>query len=386
MGERADRWSTIPVRRRVLGVVRTLTALDRLHDVFAVLADDFRVETRFAVAAGSEFEADLQGHLDAARMRSLPWRDATKDHVDLAISPSSNGALHELDVPVLTLPHGAGYHKLRPTDSGVANDISGLSAEQLLHDGRVVPSVLALSHRNQLELLRSSCPDAAERAVVVGDPCFARLRASLPMREQYRAEFGLDGRRLVVVSSTWGGGSLFAEWPELASSLVDELPDSRVALVLHPNVWSKHSAWQVGQWTRRARRSGLVVVPPHRGWRAALVAADTVVADHGSLALYAAALGKPLLLGAFAEPELAPGTPIAHLGTHVPRLRPVNLMSQVDGALPVPDHESLAARAFLRPAEAVARLREAVYAQLDLSPPAFPAVPEPVSPFTPSPI
>ncbi|WP_243790038.1 hypothetical protein [Saccharopolyspora gloriosae] len=385
MAERADRWSTIPVRRRVLGVVRTLTALDRLHDVFAVLADDFRLETRFTVAAGSDFEADLQRHLDAAHMRSLPWRDATSEHVDLAISPSSNGALHELGVPILTLPHGAGYHKLRPTNSGTANEISGLSATQLLHNGHVVPSVLALSHQNQLDLLRHSCPEAAERAAVVGDPCFARLRASLPMRDRYRAAFGLDGERLVVVSSTWGGGSLFSEWPELASRLVDELPDSRVALVLHPNVWSKHSAWQIGQWTRRARRSGLFVVPPDRGWRATLVAADTVLADHGSLALYAAALGKPLLLGAFGEAEVAPGTPIADLGTRVPRLRPTDLRSQVDSARAVPNHEFLAARSFLAPTEAVTRLREAIYTQLSLPPPTFPAIPDPVAPFTPPP-
>ena len=90
VAERADRWSTVPVRRRVLGVVRTLTALDRLQDVFAVLADDFRVEARFAVAEGSEFGADLRGFLDAAGMRSLPWESATREHVDLAVSPSSN--------------------------------------------------------------------------------------------------------------------------------------------------------------------------------------------------------------------------------------------------------------------------------------------------------
>ncbi|MGW0892330.1 hypothetical protein [Saccharopolyspora sp. NPDC002578] len=383
MAERADRWSTIPVRRRVLGVVRTLTALDRLHDVFAVLADDFRVEARFTVAAGSEFEADLQDHLDAARMRSLPWRDATKDHVDLAISPSSNGALHELDVPVLTLPHGAGYHKLRPTDSGVARGISGLSPEQLLHGGRVVPEVLALSHENQLALLRDSCPEAAERAIVVGDPCYARLRASLPMREHYRAELG--GRRTVLISSTWGPHSLFARHPELPAEFAAMFPDSQVVLVLHPNVWSRHGTWQLGQWTRRARRAGLVVVPPQRGWRAALVAADVVVADHGSLALYAAALGKPLLSAGFGDTEVAPGTPIAELGARARRLRAGDLVRQVDGATPVPGHEDLEARAFLPPLNAVSRLRAVLYDRLGLPEPAFPAAPEPVTPFTPQP-
>ncbi|MEU6133066.1 hypothetical protein ABZ805_28135 [Saccharopolyspora sp. NPDC047091] len=382
MAERADRWSTIPVRRRVLGVVRTLTALDRLQDVFAVLADDFRVEARFAVAEGSEFGGDLRGFLDAAGMRSLPWASATKEHVDLAVSPSSNGALHELDVPVVTLPHGAGYHKLRPTDSGAAADISGLSADQIIHSGRVVPSVLALSHRNQLELLRESCPRAAERAEVVGDPCFARLRASLPMREGYRAELGVGDRRLVLVSSTWGPNSLFARHPGLAAELTAAHPDAQVALVLHPNVWARHSAWQLTRWTRAARRAGLLLVPPHRGWRAVLVAADVVVADHGSLALYAAALGKPLLLAGFGADELAPGTPIAELGA---RARHVTSVSEVAAAEPVPEHELLAAQAFLPPVAAVSRLRAVLYDQLGLPEPAFPANPEPVDPFVPQP-
>lgn len=381
---RADRWSTVPVRRRVLGVVRTLTALDRLHDVFAVLADDFRIELRFTVAAGSEFAQDLDGHLGAAGMRAVPWQEATTEHFDLAVSPSSNGPLHELDVPVVTLPHGAGYHKLRPTPDGLAGEISGLSPTQFVHDGQIVPAVLGLSHQNQLELLAESCPAAAERAAVIGDPCYARLRASLPMREQYRAALGLGDRRAVLVSSTWGERSLFARAPELAARLTAELPDSQVILVLHPNIWTRHSTFQIAHWTRRARRNGLLVLPPDRGWRAALVAGDVVIADHGSLALYGAALGKPLLLGAFGAAEVAPGTPIAELGTRARRLRPHDLASQVDGAEPVPGHEDLTAQAFPPPAEAARSLRTLLYTHLDLPEPTYPAIPEPVDPHTPT--
>ena len=378
--ERADRWSTVPVRRRVLGVVRTLTALDRLHDVFGVLADDFRVEVRFAVAEGSEFSDRLAEHLHAAGMTVVDWQDATKEHFDLAISPSSNGALHELDVPLLTLPHGAGYHKLRPTDSGVAGAISGLAPEQLLHNGRVVASVLALSHDDQLDLLRRSCPQAAERAAVVGDPCFDRLRASVPMRAHYRS--AMSGGKLVVVSSTWGGESLFARQPDLAARLVAQLPgDHRVALVLHPNIWSRHGAWQIDRWTRGAQRAGLIVVPPHRGWRAALVASDVVLADHGSLALYAAALGKPLLLAEFGAAEVAAGTPAADLGTRAQFLGPGDLRSQVDGAIPLPEHASFAARTFAAPGGSTARLRAVIYDQLGLPEPDYPARPEPVEVF-----
>ncbi|MFR9730989.1 hypothetical protein ACL03H_17330 [Saccharopolyspora sp. MS10] len=51
----------------------------------------------------------------------------------------------------------------------------------------------------------------------------------------------------------------------------------------------------------------------------------------------------------------------------------------------MPGHEELAARAFLPPGDAVARLREVVYDQLGLPEPAFPAIPEPVVPHVPRP-
>jgi hypothetical protein len=382
----SDRWSTVDVRCRVLAVVRTLTSLDRLHDVFPVLADDVRIEMHFAVAAGSEFDDGLTEHLRSSHMRVVEWRDATKENFRLAISASNNGELHELDMPLITLPHGAGYHKYRPTEAGFAHEVSGLSREQLLHDGRVTASVLCLSHDNQLALLRSTCPEAADHARVVGDPCYDRLRASLPMREHYRRELGVGQRKLVVVSSTWGRQSLFGRQPDLALRLATELPADRyqVALVLHPNIWTRHSPWQIQQWTKRARANGLLLVPPHKGWRATLISADVVVSDHGSLAFYAATLGTPLLLAEFGTDEIATATPMAALGKLAPRLDPgAKLRPQVDAAMPLREAGSLAAEAFAWPDESAARLREVIYDQLGLAVPSWSARAEPVDLFTP---
>jgi hypothetical protein len=54
----------------------------------------------------------------------------------------------------------------------------------------------------------------------------------------------------------------------------------------------------------------LLVIPPEEGWRAAVVAADVVVGDHGSCTQYAAAIGKrvavvPLPDGVLREGGLA---------------------------------------------------------------------------------
>jgi hypothetical protein len=90
-------------------------------------------------------------------------------------------------------------------------------------------------------------------------------------------------------------------------------------VVLHPNIWSGHGAWQVRAWLARARDAGLMVLPPEGSWPALLVAADCVVADHGSVSLYAAAADRPVLLAPPAS-ETVPGTAISMLGKVAARL------------------------------------------------------------------
>ncbi|MGP4021225.1 hypothetical protein, partial [Saccharopolyspora sp. 5N708] len=382
--DRADHWDTVRVQRRVLGVVRTLTALDRLLDVLPALADDMRVETRFAVAEGSKFASQLTDHLHRCEAQVADWHDATGENFDFAISPSGNGPLHELDVAVLTMSHGAGPHKFRAVETGFTQEISGLSRTQLMHEGRVVPAVVGLSHVDHFETLRRSCPEAVPRAEVIGDPCFARLRASLPMRELYRKAIGTGPRKLVVLASTWGPQSLYGRHGDLAKQLVSALPaaDYQVALILHPNIWDKYKRLQLEGWTQTARRNGLILVPPLRKWQAALVAADVVISDHGSLAFYAATLGKPLLLAAFGSDEVVSRSPMATLGERAPRLDPnTAVRPQIDSAKPINGHQELAASAFQD--QAYPRLRKVIYDQLGLPEPPWPARPEPVELFTP---
>ncbi|WP_406692841.1 hypothetical protein REH65_14695 [Saccharopolyspora sp. ID03-671] len=378
-GERARRWDSAPVQRRILGAARTLTALDRLLDVLPLLADDMRVETRFAVCPGSEFATNLADELRGSAANVVGWGSG---EFDLAVSPSGNGPLHELDGRVLTLPHGAGHHKRVATETGVAEEISGLSRQQLVHGGEVVPTAIGVSHVDRLEDLRRQCPEAVPRAAVIGDPCFARLRASLPLREHYRRALGAGDRRLVLLASTWGPESLFARRGDLAKQLVTEFPDAQVALALHPNVWTRYERLQLETWLSTARSRGLVLLPRIRAWQAALVAADVVVSDHGSLAHYAACLGKPLLLGAFGDAEVAPKSPMALLGERAARLDPhADPRPQLEGARPVPGHAELAGLTFAE--DACARLRALIYDLLDLREPSWPATPEPVEVVTP---
>ncbi|MGH3722465.1 MAG: hypothetical protein ACRDRI_27255 [Pseudonocardiaceae bacterium] len=256
----------------------------------------------------------------------------------------------------------------------------GLSAEWLLHGGELVPSAIVLSHPEQLTRLIRACPQAADVAIVAGDPCFDRMLASRPLRASYRRVLGADaGQRLVVVSSTWGASSLFGRHRDLVPRLAASLPvdEYRVVLALHPNIWSWHSPWQVRMWLADCCRAGVVVLPPEEGWRAALVAADLVIGDQGSVTFYGAALGHPVLLASAPEDAVDPCSPVGRLLITAPRLDSTGeLAGQVARAITTHDRsrlDSITALTTSAPGESARLLRRALYRMLDLSEPSTPA-------------
>lgn len=268
----------------------------------------------------------------------------------------------------------------------------GLCREWLTHDGVVLPSLLLLSHDEQLARLRASCPEAVPVAAVAGDLCLDRMLLSRPLRPVYRRAFGVhDGQRLLLVSSTWGPRSLFGAGPELVERLARELPldDYRIVVALHPNVWDHHSPWQIDAWLHACRRAGALVVPPDEGWRAGLIGADVVLGDHGSVSFYGVALGRPLLLASFPENELDPASPVAMLGRLAPRLAPgVGLASQLDAAIEgfaEADYAPVTALASASPGRAAPLLRPMLYRLMNLPepPPAADVAVVPIPPHQP---
>ncbi|MCP3802456.1 hypothetical protein NLX83_24610 [Allokutzneria sp. A3M-2-11 16] len=240
-----------------------------------------------------------------------------------------------------------------------------------------------LSHDEQLDRLRLASPEAAEVAVVAGDPCFDRMLAGLPLRETYRAAFGVaPGQRLVLISSTWGQHSLYSANPELPGLLARSFPQDeyKFVIALHPNVWAAHGTWQVERWLAR---SGVLAVPPEEGWRAAAIAADLVIGDHGSVPFYAAALGTPLLLAIKQRDQVDPASPVGLLNAAAPLLDPGrDLMEQIKVA-----PRTIIDLATSTPGESAKLLRTAIYSAMGLLEPDTPAehtaVPLPVIP-TPS--
>lgn len=380
VGPDAGRWRTFQSQRLLVVAARTVTSTVRVLEVLPDLVrGDDRVCVVFAYDPTSVFNDGVLELLRGSGCRVMPWAQLERVAPDLVLSASENVDLPDGDCPVLVLPHGIGFQKLVPDSRGDRTRLSGMVPEGLLKRAR-----LAVSHPGQEAQLVATHPQAEGATVLTGDPCYDRLLASLPQRHAYLRALQVEpGQRLVVVSSTWGPTSLIAREPELPARLLADLPldEYRVAVVLHPNVWSAHGAWQIRTLQAAALEAGLVIVPPTRGWQAALVSASAVVGDHGSVTLYGAALDRPTLLGAFGDEAVA-GTAGAELGLHAPRLdRSRPLRAQIEQL--IEDHEPgrwgwIAERAFAEQGQAMDRLRTVVYGLLGL---AEPTEPPPVRSF-----
>lgn len=283
----AAKGATVSARRTVLAVVHSVVAGARLVDVLPVLASDWRVQVVFSVAP-SLFTAGVRDFLHGMGATVIPWQQAVRERWDLAIAADTS-ELKRLHAPVLLMSHGVGYSKypVRSQSHGPSapRHAHGAGHEQLVYHGRVIPAAILLPHRDRLAQLRRSCPEALPAAVIAGDPYYDRLVASLPRRDAYRRALNVrDNQKLVLVASTWGARSLLGQDPGLLGRLMTELPSDRyrVAVSLHPAAWAWHGIYQVKAWTEDCLRAGMTLLPAAEGWRAALVATDLAIGDHGS--------------------------------------------------------------------------------------------------------
>ncbi|MFJ6985954.1 MULTISPECIES: hypothetical protein [unclassified Streptomyces] len=373
------RWSTVHAERTVLGIVHNIASATRLLDLLSVFGGDGRIQVVFSCTGSSALDAGTAEFLTARGMLHLPWEEAVNLPFDLAIATSRGGDLHRIKAPLVFTPHGSGHNKTLGRQPGAF----GLTDEWLVHDGRLIPSAIVLSHTEQLDRLAEGCPQALPIAHVLGDPVIDQLRAGLPFRETYRRALGLlPGQRLVVVSSTWGPDSVVgAPRSDALRRALAELPadEFRVVAAVHPNAWHGHGAWQIRTWLTPLLEAGLILpTPDTEFWKAALCAADFLIGDHGSLTFYGTALGIPTVLGAFRDAVVAPGSPMRRLGDLLPRLDPAEPLPAglAHAAATQRDDPALAAlRATVtsEPGESATLLRRLFHTWLALPEPPCPA-------------
>ena len=373
IGDQSQKWSTVRFERSVLVVARTLTitlwGLDFLDEVLS----DTRVQVVFSVddrnpSAFRHSAARLLSQVEAA---TVPWPQATSTTFDLAISFSFNGDLEQLQCPLLLGLHGASLGKYAALPPDGRFPVPNLPEPR----AGIFPTTVAIPH--PAERTRYGAVDPRVNFAIVGDPCLDRLLASVPRRNQYRQALGVNpDQKLVVVSSTWGPDAMLATTPDIATQLTASLPadEYRVALIIHPNIWTGHGGWQTRSWLKRAHDAGVLAIPPWTNtWRSVLVASDAVIHDHGSVSLYAAALNKPLLAAPTESDNLIQDSLTAELGR---RARTLNLSQphrpQIDAA--IKDHDptlfkDIAAGVSDRPGESLRLHRDLIYGLIQLEAP-----------------
>ncbi|BCJ66830.1 hypothetical protein [Polymorphospora rubra] len=375
VGIDAEHWVTRPDCRSVLAVAHTITSCHRLLDVVEYVEDDPRVQVVFTVGP-DVFSHGVVRYLESLGALVLPWQHAVRERFDLGLA-ASYGGLHEVHAPLVVMAHGAGHGKPvsnRGPGTAVQRTATayGLDSQRLTRDGRVLAAAVALSHDDELDVLDRQCPEALDAAVVVGDPCFDRIVVSLPDRPRYRRALGVDEHQeLVVVSSTWGRNGLFGHWPDLLSTVMDQLPAHRfrVGALLHPAVWHAHGHRQIRAWLRDCREAGLLLLEPTEDWRALVVAADYLIGDHGSVTTYAAAIGRRVLIQPGLAGIVTGGSPQALVTSTAGRLDPGRrLLPQLEAAAAM-DPTAVVARLTSRPGQAATILRRTLYRLLDLTEP-----------------
>ncbi|MGW1256768.1 translation initiation factor 2 [Streptomyces sp. NPDC002513] len=358
-------------RKTVLFAARSAVALYRLLDVSPVFSGDDRITRFFTLVPGSDFGVDVLSAIDAVGGRSVPWSEACGRTYDLVVAASPKGDLSLLRGAHVLLPHGAGFNKAIP-EEGSADSASGLDPAFLLRADDAAPIGLhAVAHPDQVARLAAVAPQAARRARVVGDPTLDRVLASYPLRDRYRAALGTGHRKLLVLVSTWGPESLIRRRPELPARLAAHLPhdEYQLALIVHPNERSLLGTYELTERLAPALDAGMILADPHEEWASVLIAADALITDHGSTALYyAAAQDRPVIGVSRDFAELIPGSPMDVLLSRIPQLGPAEAIAELlQTYRPGPGHAAAQA-AFAYQGSALGRLRTELYALVGLTP------------------
>ncbi|WP_018655938.1 hypothetical protein [Actinomadura flavalba] len=322
---------TYPVRRVVLVVVHSVAAGERLIAAVRAVEGVAGVQVVFTRPPGPPDDRVAE-FLAAADALTTPWDRAARERFDLVVAAGPAG-VGPLPGALLLLPE--------VSPDGEVVDHHGRRCVRALGDllrgreGRDDVVVVGLPHGGAVSRLERAAPDVGRCAVVVGDPVYDALLGAIVERDGHRERQGVRlGRRLGVVLSSRGSGSLLGRSPALLERIAAEsaVSGDRWVCYVHPDVWVRHGRRQVLAWTGAEARERVRFLPLGQGWQGPVAAADFVIGDQGTATAYAAAAGRPVSL-ARPAPAAGRGSLAEAVGRYAAILDPAApLRAQLDRA------------------------------------------------------
>ncbi|WP_147255811.1 hypothetical protein [Streptomyces sp. PT12] len=139
----------------MLLVVHNVTSATRLLDILPLFRDDLRIQLMVTCTGSSPFQAGVPELFARLGLPVLPWEQALRTPVDLAISASYGGQLHRIQGTLVVLSHGAGYNKTlstpdagrRTPDAGRRTPDAGRRGPTRVRDGARVAAARGAAHR-----------------------------------------------------------------------------------------------------------------------------------------------------------------------------------------------------------------------------------------------
>lgn len=350
--------------RRVLLDSRSAMAAGYLEDLRQLLAADPRLRF-FKTVRPNLDRADRRRSLALLHCRHLPYRLAKLlpwDLIVLADHPTDQLDDLESRFGVLRITHGIGGKMVNGRDYMYGPALYG-------RGGRLRYSCIFEASAVRRDKYVAENPALRDIVRLVGDLRLDRLRATpRPAAPEW-------ARPVVVIASSWNEGNLLRKMgPELLAAAA--ALSSRYVFVVRPHPHYFDSAYR-SDWPARLQApalNALKVSSQEHDLGEAIVPASVVICDDlSSVVLYAAALGKRIILVRSGSPVIAPDSFAARLAALVPTLaRAEDLGATIAAVLrtsPSPEVAELAAEINSRPGESGALMSAELYRLVHLPPP-----------------
>lgn len=359
-------------RRTILLLCQNGLMADYLGPVYELLRDDERLRFFVTYPRDARIAHEWEKIERCLPVECLRLGVAECRRFDLIVTADHGyeGLATRRNCPVLYTGHGMTGKVVE----GEGGDY-GYGPRAKLADGSPrYSAMLEASEKNRARVAARD-PLLASALRVVGSLQDDALLTQVGQRTALRESLGYSSdERVVLVQSTWGPHCLFRTVGEALLTEIASNPSTRFVLSLHPHEYRPNTdgtpSW--GQRLQALRMPNVDVRAPGQDWIPTLIAADFVLTDHTSLAIYAALAQKPTIWVPVPQGLVAEGTALARLRAIAPTWEPKqaleDALTRCARDYPHDEFEELAREINSCPGEAAGRVRGVVYELLGLDP------------------